>query len=472
MKEYFAAVNDKSMRYAFTKSMAFNFYFKENVQLKIRLVPMEEKYYVFVMFENIEDKASLLEIHSKLNYSMMLIQSLSHEMFTPLHHVLGISDRLYKKLTEEGNRLKGSIEADGRWLAMREEVLIIKQIGQGLSIFVQNILDFANIVNNTFEVYRRRFKVKDLMEGLLSIFSVKAKQKNIVLRYDCTDGLEMYTDYNRLEGLLFNFLDNSVKFTQRGGVTIHAHSLEGHVVFKVVDTGAGIDEADIKKISDIFKDPFLADKTKASAGLGIGLRISLALIKHLSKGDLAIDISSEKNIGTTIQFEISQNFEIQTPQPQSNRRMIIEEKPTVSPSSKSPYHRLVLDEAVEGVRSLKAVAFHNERLDLQGRVEKCPMPLPSSSKRGMHSVGNDEFAQDSDSFDDSLEREEIDMFDQDDAEVAKHIRKRNQTRLVSISIKHVESIDNGMVSPRKEEEEEEFEYEEDERLESKHPCKY
>lgn len=449
--------------------------------MKIRLVPLEEKYYVFVLFENIEDKASLIEINSKLNYSMMLIQSLSHEMFTPLHHVLGISDRLYKRLSDDGNSGVGSrtnIQTASKRMEMRDEVLIIKQIGQGLTIFVQNILDFANIVNNTFEVYKQRFKVKELMDYLISIFSVKARHKNIRLRYECDKSMEMFSDYNRLAGLLFNFVDNSIKFTQKGGITIHAHcTQQGQVVFKVVDTGTGIDEADINKISEIFKDPFLADKTKASAGLGIGLRISLALIKTLSKGDLAIDISSEKNIGTTIQFEISQGFEPQT-QTQTPIQASVMKKPSDNrqiipmPPNKSHLHHVILDEAEEDIRSLKAIAFMKERKKLKNKSDLASQKPKSNKDSTPHSFSdfaNDDAFNDCEDDDEGFEmsRKEIDMFDVDDIEVAQHIRKRSTRKLVSISIKHMESVDNGMASPR----EEDFEYDEEENLELKHHCR-
>lgn len=462
------------MLFAFSKSMVFNFYFKENIQMKVRLVPVDDKYYVFVLFENIEDKVSLLEIHSKLNYSMMLIQSLSHEMFTPLHHVLGISDRLYKKLSDVGKNntnFKMCTDAATKRLEMLDEVLIIKQIGQGLSIFVQNILDFANIVNNTFSLYTRRFKVIDLMEYLISIFSVKAKQKSIRLCYECDKSLEMNTDYNRLAGLLFNFMDNSIKFTHKGGITIHAHNIASRVVFRVVDTGMGIDEADIKKISQIFRDPFLADKTKASAGLGIGLRISLSLIKTLSKGDLAIDISSEKNVGTTIQFEICQGLEDDL-QNGVSRKFLDPNMLLPSPSSRTLNHKIILEEE-EDVKSLKALAFHKERKKLKSRFENESMCIISDESHKLsHSSVDDISANEGDSMNSKpvarvcSNVEDISMFDVNDAEVAKHIEKLNKTKLVSLNVKRL--VSEGVESMPSLEEEFEFD-EVEEKI--KHPCK-
>ena len=482
IKEYFMMLSEKSMRYAFSKTMYFNFYLKENVQMKIRMVPVDDRYYIFVMFENIEDKANLLEINSKLNYSMMLIQSLSHEMFTPLHHLLGISKRLHKKLSDEASSnthiVKG-IKPTG--LEMRDEVLIIHQIGMGLSIFVQNILDFANIINNTFELHKRRFFVLNLMEYLMSIFSVKARQKNLKLRYECDKSTEMFTDYNRLAGLLYNLIDNSVKFTQKGGITIHAHSSMNHMVFKVVDTGIGIDEGDIKKISDIFKDPFLADKTKSSAGLGIGLRISLALIKSLSKGDLTIDISSEKNQGTTIQFEISQGFD--TPLQNSTNTKngdVVRLMATPISSSRTPIHSVRLDkrEDDELIRSHKALEFQKERVKLRSKsdLKIFPENLSQSSIHQIDMFGSGIEEEEDLSPADQIDlggQPEINMFKVTDAAVAKHLQKRNKRTLVSLSVKHVgNNMGQDPEIGLSDELPEEFEFdEEEERNESKIPCK-
>ena len=70
----------------------------------------------------------------------------------------------------------------------------------------------------------------------------------------------------------------------------------------MIDTGVGIDEVDLLKISEIFKDPFMEDKTSNSAGLGIGLRLSHGILKKLTNSEHFIELSSEKGVGTTIAF--------------------------------------------------------------------------------------------------------------------------------------------------------------------------
>jgi hypothetical protein len=265
-----------------------------------------------MMFENIVDKVAHGELNSKLSYSILLLNSLSHEMLTPLHHLLGISGILLKQASINKSREDAISSPKDR--SAIEGLRMVNQIALGMNITAKNTLDFANILNNTFEYKKKKFKVKDLLEYLLSVFSMRSKKKQLIMKCKCDERLEIISDYNRLAGLLFNFIDNSVKFTQTGGVTLTAKLIRGSegrptIEFKIVDTGVGICEHDLEKISLIFKDPFLAVKTTDSAGLGIGLRISQELLKRLSGGDLSIEISSEKGVGTTIRFEIQQGMD-------------------------------------------------------------------------------------------------------------------------------------------------------------------
>ena len=294
------------------QSTSLNFYFHENIQLKIKLILKDGAQSVYMMFENIVDKVAHGELNSKLSYSILLLNSLSHEMLTPLHHLLGISGILLKQASLNKNREEVNSNSQDR--AAIEGIRMVNQIALGMNITAKNTLDFANILNNTFEYKKKKFKVKDLLEYLLSVFSMRSKKKKLIMKCKCDERLEIISDYNRLAGLIFNFIDNSVKFTQQGGVTLTAKLIRGSegrptVEFKIVDTGVGICENDLEKISLIFKDPFLAVKTTDSAGLGIGLRISQELLKRLSGGDLSIEISSEKGVGTTIRFEIQQGMD-------------------------------------------------------------------------------------------------------------------------------------------------------------------
>ena len=277
--------------------MILSFYFNENVQMKIRLVPFEEKYHILLILENILDNVKLGEATSKWNYSYMLIKTLSHELVTPLHQILNVSNQLLQMLDEKKFDKK----------VHEEKTLMVKQIGMCLYLTVKNMLDYANIINHTFEPKVSKFHVKDVLAYVVEAFSFKSKLQKIQLKFECEPTIELVSDKERLAGLIFIFLDNSIRFTKEGGILIQALKHANKIVFKVIDSGSGIENSDLNIINNIINNPFLEDRTQNSAGLGIGFRIAQHLYKKLS--GCTFEINSNKDVGTTIQFEIPQHVE-------------------------------------------------------------------------------------------------------------------------------------------------------------------
>ena len=299
IRAYLNILNENSIRYHFAKDMVFTFYFKENVQLKLRMVSLDGKYYFILMFENIAERSKLERANDKLNYSFMLINSLSHELFNPLHQILLYSDGVVDSLNKD--KLEKQV--------IKEDMTVIKQISSGLFQTVKNLLDYAKIIDQSFKLDKSRFMVKEVFEYMISIFSMMAKKKGIVFKYECDKNLEVYSDLNRLSGLIFIFVENSIKFTKMGGLLLSAHLVDHRVVFKVIDSGEGIRENDLFIIEQMIENPYAEVSTGSSAGLGIGMRIAQHLYKKLTTGDQIIEIKSIEEVGTTIQFEIVQGLD-------------------------------------------------------------------------------------------------------------------------------------------------------------------
>lgn len=277
--------------------------------MKLRLVCVDNKYYMLLIFENINDKIKIDEANSKLNYSYNLINSLSHELYTPLHQILMISKELVDCLEREG----------GDRHLMKGEIMKINQISLGLYFTVKNMIDYAYIINNSFDLSLTRFSLRQVLDYIISAFSIKARRKGILLCAECDRSIEVYTDYERLAGLLFIFVDNSIKFTDKGGISLSANrEMDGRIVIKVIDTGQGIAKADLTVISQILMNPFLEDRTTNSPGLGIGLRMAQEILRKLTSGDGSIEIKSEKEVGTTVQFELLQAQDKNLPGSESN----------------------------------------------------------------------------------------------------------------------------------------------------------
>lgn len=322
----------KTVKHHFMKNMKYDIYMKKNILLKIRLIPtIEGNYFIILMINNISSLISLGNVNNSLNFSLMLINSLSHEMFTPLHQIIALTEKQIRSAApsaistkkvattpkqtdsipaiDEGNSHLGAKQVLDGSKPSNLEALTIKQICMGLTIFVQNILDFANINNNTFQLNSKRFMLKQVFEYLEGIFSVRAKLLgNISISFEYEKNIEMFSDSTRLIDLIYIFIENSIRFTRKGGITVKAELKEGVVIFKIIDTGCGIEPKDLTRIKRMFKNQFLAERTMESNGIGIGLRIAITLIRKLTNAEFEFLILSEKNKGTTIQFEISQGL--------------------------------------------------------------------------------------------------------------------------------------------------------------------
>lgn len=295
IQEYIHILNEQNSTSHKDDPLVLGFFFKESISMKFRLIYFNGKYYLLFAAESFSEKVKASHMNSKLTYSLMLINSLSHELFTPLHHLIGGADALSRQLD--------SVVSSGA----KDEIISLKQIGLGLNTFVQNMLDYANILSDSFSCNIKPVKVIDIFDYVMSIFSIKTKKKKLKFETDVSSDLVIDSDFIRLAGLLFIFVDNSLKFTNKGGISLKAEKLPGKVVFRVIDTGCGIDQADLNTISQIISNQFLEEKTKSAAGLGVGFRIAQTLLKKLSNTEVIIEIISELGLGTTIQFEILTN---------------------------------------------------------------------------------------------------------------------------------------------------------------------
>lgn len=236
------------------------------------------------------------DLNNKLAYSYMLICSLSHELYTPINHLLNSSDFLISHCEK-----LSSPRAD----AVREEARLLQAISNCLMIFVQNILDFARYINKSLHIQASHFKLKEVVLSTVNLFKIKAGRKRLKLEVQCPDYV-LKSDGSKIQGLLFIFLDNSIKFTHSGGISVKISlgRTADLIRFEIVDTGIGIDEEDLSKIADIMENPFSDIRTNGAAGIGVGLRVAQILLMYLSGGESLIDLTSIRGKGTTVTFEI------------------------------------------------------------------------------------------------------------------------------------------------------------------------
>jgi signal transduction histidine kinase len=202
----------------------------------------------------------------------------------------------------------------------------IKNSADNLKVIINDILDFSIIESGKLMLEKIGFNLNYQVQSVIDSLMVQAKEKrlSIELTNDVRRDLILLGDPVRLSQILINLINNAIKFTHKGKITINITSSEPrdnitNVTFKVIDTGIGIEKEKIKTIFDTFKQ---ADEsiTRKFGGTGLGLTISKQLVE-LQGGKLSV--TSELNVGTTFTFVIPYA-------PGSNEDIIVSEMDVLS----------------------------------------------------------------------------------------------------------------------------------------------
>lgn len=200
------------------------------------------------------------------------IANISHEIRTPLNAVIGFSELLAARVTDEKSRSFANS---------------IKSSGKTLLNLINDILDISKLEAKAVQAEKIPADIRYLVKEIVNIFSVKALTKGITVTGHVEDSVPraMLLDVSRIRQILLNLAGNAVKFTENGYVKIlvTAEPLSGRKVtlrISVKDSGIGIPESDFDTIFEPFRQR--ADRTmKAYGGTGLGLSISKKLAEIL-----------------------------------------------------------------------------------------------------------------------------------------------------------------------------------------------
>ena len=213
----------------------------------------------------------------------------SHELKTPLHGIIGISNSL-----TEG--IAGKLtSAQANYLSM------INLCGKRLLYLINDWLDFSRIKRNDLKLNIQPTDIKSIIHMLVHLIQPMIQDRAVSLKCMLPDHLPLvHADEFRIQQIIFNLLGNAAKFTHQGEITIQVTQHASHLKLAVKDTGPGIPKEDQQRIFNAFEQrPASSEDTLGGTGLGLSISQRLAQLHGTE-----IRVESSPGKGSCFSFQL------------------------------------------------------------------------------------------------------------------------------------------------------------------------
>lgn len=248
------------------------------------------------------------EIARKANQAKsQFLAKMSHEIRTPINVILGMDEMILRESREE---------------EIRHYAMDVQNSANALLSIINDILDISKIESGKMEIMPVQYELDSMLNDLISMIYVKAKEKNLELevRVDETLPNGLIGDDVRIRQILLNLLNNSVKYTQKGKITF---SVTGHkeentlfMHFEVRDTGIGMKEEELPKLFAAF-ERMDESRNRRIEGTGLGMNIVLELLRMMGT---KLEVASTYGEGSKFSFDLMQEIYMDKPIGNLNER--------------------------------------------------------------------------------------------------------------------------------------------------------
>ncbi len=228
------------------------------------------------------------------NAKTAFVANMSHEIRTPINSVLGMNEMILRETKEENVRgYAGDIQYSA----------------QALLGIINDILDIAKIETGKMEIIPVNYDLREFLYNVVNMISLKARTKDLELEVIVDESLPnmLEGDDIRIRQVLVNLLNNAIKYTHSGKVTLQVtkEKVEKDIVsirFVIKDTGIGIKKEDIKKLFVAF-ERIEEKRNRNIEGTGLGINICVRLLEMMKS---SLQVESEYGKGSTFSFVLNQ----------------------------------------------------------------------------------------------------------------------------------------------------------------------
>jgi two-component system, OmpR family, sensor histidine kinase VicK len=245
------------------------------------------------MFESLWKQTELYE-ELKNNEKMQkeFINTAAHELRTPVQPILGMAELIESSF--EGGKGKTEIS--------KEDIEIILRNAKRLERLSSDVLETARIESQSLRLNKEQFGLKEVISGSVRDAENQIVDRDITIWYNPKKDIVVYADKGRISEVISNILDNAIKFTHKGNITISAevknNNNDDEVIVLIRDEGTGIDD-------EIASRLFAKFATKSEKGTGLGLYISKSIVE--AHGGKIWAKNNEEDKGATCGFSLPLN---------------------------------------------------------------------------------------------------------------------------------------------------------------------
>ena len=216
------------------------------------------------------------------------LANMSHEIRTPLHGVLGFAQIGFRNFDNSEKA--------------REAFAKILASGQRLLGVINDVLDFSKIEAGKLGIEQVTVVLGEVLGHAVELVRDRAEAKGIDLRLEVAEDFPRYcvSDPLRMGQVLLNLLANAVKFTESGSVRLTASLDADQLVFRVIDTGIGMNNEQLAELFTPFQQAD-ASASRRFGGTGLGLAISKRILELMNG---SVSVHSQPAVGTTVEVHL------------------------------------------------------------------------------------------------------------------------------------------------------------------------